>query len=254
MAKQNNGLGKKIFFLYPPSVIQDDLLSTLIMAGYETYTLRDHKRAYQLLARFDNSVMFINIDQGLAEHQWEIYIREVLNNPKTQNCRLGIISYNLDTVLKKKYLTDMGLPGGYVHLKMDTKASTDILLKALEAVDARGRRRYVRADCEGEGNATINIKKEGFSFTGKLINISSAGIAARFDKPVAFEDNEKLTDVQLRLWGMPITVQAMVMGICKGQANVWVFLFESGLRPEDQETIYQFIRHCLHRYIENLEL
>jgi hypothetical protein len=254
MADQPNNTGKKVFFLYPPSVIQDDLLSTLIMAGYETYTLRDHKRAYQLLARFDDSILFINIDQGLEERQWEIFIKEVQNNPKTRNCRLGILSYNSDQKLMQKYLVDYELPCGYVQLKLNVRHSTDILLSVLEAAAARGKRRYIRADCEGEGNATINIKKEGYTFNGKLVNISSVGIAARFDRPVAFEDREKLTDVQLRLWGTPILTQATVMGVCKGQANVWVFLFESGLRPEDQETIHQFIRHCLHRYIEDLEL
>ncbi|GHV06461.1 hypothetical protein FACS189485_15020 [Spirochaetia bacterium] len=247
--------GRKVFFLYPPSVIQDDVLSTLIRAGYEAYTLRDHTRAYQLLARFDGSILFINIDQGLEEQQWEIYIREVLNNPKTQSSRLGVLSYNSDPVMREKYQADMGLPCGYVQLKLDIKASTGILLNALETAGARGRRRHIRADCEDEGNAAINIKKEGFSFTGQLVNISSAGAAARFDKPVAFEDNEKLTDVQLRLWGTPIIVpQAAVMGICKGQSNVWVFLFETGLRDEDKETIHNFIRHCLHHYMENLEL
>ncbi|GHV12539.1 hypothetical protein FACS189491_05720 [Spirochaetia bacterium] len=254
MADQPDIAGKKVFFLYPPSVIQDDLLSTLIMVGYETYTLRDHKRAYQLLARFNDSIMFINIDQGLEERQWEIFIKEVRNNPKTQNCQLGVLSYNSDQKLKQKYQTDYGLPCGYVQLKTNVRHSTDILLKVLEEANARGQRRYIRADCEGEGNATINIKKEGYTFNGKIINISSAGLAARFDKPVAFEDREKLTDVQLRLWGMPIVTHATVMGISKGQANVWVFLFESGLRSEDQETIHQFIRHCLHRYIENLVL
>ncbi|GHV87106.1 hypothetical protein AGMMS50255_4020 [Spirochaetia bacterium] len=240
--------------MYPPSVIQDDVLSTLIMAGYETYTLRDHKRAYQLLARFDNSILFINIDQGLEERQWEIYIREVLNNPKTQSCRLGVLSYNSDPVLREKYQVNMGLPCGYVHLKLDIKASTGILLNTLETTDARGRRRSIRADCEGEGNAAVIIKKGGYVFNGKLINISSAGIAARFDKPVAFEDNEKLSDVQLRLWGRPIMVQALVMGICKGEANVWIFLFDPGLRDEDKETVHNFVRHCLHRYMEDIEL
>ncbi|GHV38373.1 hypothetical protein AGMMS49546_08660 [Spirochaetia bacterium] len=246
--------GKKVFFLYPNSVIQDELLSVLIMAGYEIYTMRDHTRAYQVLAHFNDSIMFINIDRGLEEPQWEVYIKEILNNPKTKNCRLGILSYNSDHKLMEKYLMDIGVQCGYVQLKLGLKPSTQILLNVLEAVEARGRRRCIRANCEDEINSTVNIKKEDRLLNGKLVHISVAGISVRFDKAVSFKDNERLTDFQLRLWGMPITVQATVRGTCQGQANVWIFLFEPGMRDEDKETIYYFVRYCLNRYMEHLEL
>ena len=90
--------GRKIFFLYPHSVIQDDLVDELIMQGFEIYILRDHKRARKLIERFPGSIMFINIDEKLEEPEWETYIREIQENPSVKT-RLGILSYNTDRVL-----------------------------------------------------------------------------------------------------------------------------------------------------------
>jgi hypothetical protein len=60
MEQQLDALGKKIFLLYPHSVIHDEMPDILIMAGYETYTVQDEKRARKLLEKFPGSIMFIN--------------------------------------------------------------------------------------------------------------------------------------------------------------------------------------------------
>ncbi|MEA1911787.1 MAG: PilZ domain-containing protein, partial [Spirochaetota bacterium] len=63
MSESDNG--KKIFFLYPQSVIQDELISFLLRNEYEVYFLNDHVKATKLFKRFSNSICFINIDDGL---------------------------------------------------------------------------------------------------------------------------------------------------------------------------------------------
>ena len=65
-----NAAGKKVFLLYHHSVIRDDMLDMLIMAGFETYTLVDEKKAQKLLTKFPDSILFINIDEGLKEKEW----------------------------------------------------------------------------------------------------------------------------------------------------------------------------------------
>ena len=48
MEKPPSVEGKKVFLLYPQSVIKDEMLDLLIMAGYETYTISDEKKAKKL--------------------------------------------------------------------------------------------------------------------------------------------------------------------------------------------------------------
>ena len=66
------------------------------MTSYETYTIMDEKKARNLLRMFPGSIMFINIDKGLKEPEWECYIKDLMENEATKDCRLGIMSYNQD--------------------------------------------------------------------------------------------------------------------------------------------------------------
>ncbi|MDR1597159.1 MAG: PilZ domain-containing protein, partial [Treponema sp.] len=147
--------GKKVFFLYPHSVIQDALVDELIMQGFEIYMLRDHKRARKLIERFPGSIMFINIDERLEEAEWEAYIQEILDNPQIQT-KLGILSYNTDRELMEKYLMKMMVPCGYIQLKQGVKESTLIIHNALLANEAKGRRKSFRAACE-DNSGTMNF-------------------------------------------------------------------------------------------------
>ena len=189
---EQSASGKKIFILYPHSVIREELLDLLIMAGFESYTLRDHKRALKLLEKYPDSIIFINIDDGMGEKEWEVYIKGIMTDPKTKECRVGILSYNAEKALMQKYLMEIAVPCGYIHLKLGVRESTKIMINALEANEARGKRKYIRAFCEDDNNATVNLKGSAGIYYGKILDISAAGIAAKFDKFDDLSANTKI--------------------------------------------------------------
>ncbi|MDR2471290.1 MAG: PilZ domain-containing protein [Treponema sp.] len=245
--------GKKVFILYPHSVIKDELLDLLIMGGFESYVLHDHKRALKILARFPDSIMFINIDEGMTEKEWEAYIRGAQEAEATKNCKLGILSYNTDQKLMQKYLMDLAVPCGYIQLKLGVKESTRIMLGALEANEARGKRKYIRAYCEEDINATVNIKGSTGFYYGRILDISAAGIAARFEKFEDLPPNSLLREVQLKLRGGLVLTDAVLMG--KRQDNVWVFLFDvTRMNPDHKLTIHHFIKYTIQHYMDGLEV
>jgi hypothetical protein len=246
--------GKKIFILYPHSVIQDEMIDILIMNGYEAYTLRDHKRARSLLEYFPGSIMFINIDEGLKEREWETYIREIQENEKTRESRLGILSYNTDRQLMEKYLMKIAVPCGYIQLKLGVQESTRIMLDALKANEAKGRRKYIRADCADEVNATMNYKDPAGMYYGKLLDISSAGIAVKMDNFGGFPVNSKLENIQLKLRGSLVMINVILMGNRQDDKNVWIFLFDPHMTPENKLVIHRFIKYNLQRYIDQLKI
>ena len=252
---EQSGAGKKIFILHPHSVIKDEMLDILIMNGYESYTLHDHKRAKRLLAHFPGSIMFINIDEGLKEADWEAYIRELQQDEATKESRLGILSYNNDRQLMEKYLMDIAVPCGYIQLKLGVQASTKIMLDALQANEARGRRKFIRAECADEISATLNYRGPTSIHYGKLLDISSAGIAAKIEKFAGFPINAKLEDIQLKLRGSLVMVNAILMGSRQGDTDVWIFLFDpSSLTPENKHIIHRFIKYSLQHYIDQLKV
>ena len=254
MDKQMDTQGKKIFLLHPHSVIRDEMLDLLIMAGYETYTILDEKKARKLLARFPDSIMFINIDEGLKENEWEAYIKGIQEDPATKSSRLGIMSYNQDQKLMRKYLMDIGIPCGYIQLKLGLQESTRIILSALEANEARGRRKYIRAECEDDINATVNFKGSSGLLHGKILDISSAGIAAKFEKASDFTLSSIIKDVQLKLRGGLVMTDMNYMGLRRDNRQVFILLFDSKLSSDNRLVIHRYIKQCLQKYIDALKV
>ena len=253
MQEQLNASGKKVFLLYPHSVIRDDMLDLLIMAGFETYTLADEKKAQKILAKFPDSIMFINIDEGLKEKDWESYIREIQGNPMTRNNKLGIMSYNQDQDLMKKYLMEMGLPCGYIQLKLGLQESTRIILSALEVNEARGRRNSIRAACEDDINASINYRIDNDVYRGKILDISSSGLAAKFDRPPRLDTNTVISDVQLKLRGGLIMTNLVFMGQRRDDKRVQILLFNN-ITTDQKLIIHRYIKQCLQRFINGLRV
>jgi hypothetical protein len=252
-AMEQSVTGKKIFILHPHSVIRDEMFDLLIMAGFESYVLHDHKRALKLLAKFPDSIMFINIDEGLPEKEWESYIRGIQEDPKTKDCKLGILSYNTDQKLMQKYLMDLAVPCGYIQLKLGVKESTKIMLSALEANEARGRRKYIRAFCQDDINAVVNIKGVGGFYYGRILDISAAGFAAQFDKFEDLSPNTMLREVQLKLRGGLVLTDAVFMG--KREDKVVILLFDvTKMNPDHKLTIHRFIKYTLQHYMDNLKV
>jgi hypothetical protein len=253
--EQPDTLGKKVFLLYPHSVIHDEMLDVLIMSGFETYALRDHKKAVRILEHFPGSIMFINIDERMPEPEWEIYIRELQENPKTAGTRLGILSYNQDKRLMEKYLMDLSVPCGYVQLKLGIQESTRIILNVLQANEARGRRKYLRAFCEDDVNATMNYKGPEGLYQGKILDISSAGIAAKIPRFPDQAANTVLRDVQLKLRGALVMTDAVLMGKRQDDREVWILLFDPSKMSRDNKlVIHRYIKQCLQRYIDQMNL
>ena len=246
--------GKKIFLLHPHSVIKEEMLDLLIMAGYETYTILDEKKAKKLLARFPDSIMFINIDEGLHESLWEAYIKDIQEDPATQSTRLGIMSYNQDQKLMRKYLMDMAIPCGYIQLKLGLQESTRIILSALEANEARGRRKYIRAECEEDMNATVNFKGTSGLCHGKILDISSAGIAAKFEKASDFTLSTVIKNVQLKLRGGLVMTDMNYMGLRRDNRQVFIMLFDAKLSSDNRLIIHRYIKQCLQKYIDGLKV
>ena len=254
MEKQLDAQGKKIFLLHPHSVIREEMLDLLIMAGYETYTILDEKRARKLLVRFPGSIMFINIDEGLKEKEWEAYIKSIQDDPATKESRLGIMSYNQDRVLMQKYLMELSIPCGYIQLKLGLQESTRIILSALEANEARGRRKHIRADCEDDINAMVNFKGSSGLCHGKIIDISSAGIAAKFEKASDLTLSTLIKDVQLKLRGGLVMTDMIYMGQRRDDKRVYIMLFDAKLTTDNKLIIHRYIKQCLQRYIEKLKV
>ncbi|MCL2601670.1 MAG: PilZ domain-containing protein [Treponema sp.] len=249
MKQRQFGQGKKTFFLYPHSVIREKLLDTLLLAGFEAYTIFNKEKARKILMEYPGSIMFINIDEYLKEDEWEAYIRSIQKDPRTESSRLGIISYNHDQHLMEKYLIDLSIPCGYIQLKLGLKESAQIMLKVLEANEARGRRLSLRVSCKEERDSTLNYEGKWGIYRGKLLDLSSLGIAVKFEKADNFYPGTVLQNVQLKLHGKIIITDMTIVGQRCDDDCIHVLLFKK-LSTEHKLAIFRYIKHYLEKKME----
>jgi len=247
-----NDIGKKVFFLYPHSVIQDELVSQIIQNEFEIYLVHDHKRLKRLLEKYNDSILFINIDERLGEDEWKAYVRDLLQSEKTKNVQVGILTYNENRELAQSYLMDIGIPAGYVQLKLGIKESSRIILKTLVVNEAKGKRKFVRAKCPENSNNEFNISLFGKNQTGEIIDISSAGMACSFHGGVDIPTRTDLDTIQLKLKSRIVMVSGIVAGrrTAGDDTTVYVILFTSYISEDARNRIGDFIYRTLQNEIE----
>jgi hypothetical protein len=233
--------GRKVFFLYPHSVLNEDLMVEILSNEYEVYGIRDHDAAVKAAEANPGSILFINIDETLRESQWETWIRRLVAQPATASTRVGIMTYNPDPELARKYLIEVGIPCGYIQLKLGLAEGKDIILRTLSANEARGRRRYVRARCSDPRKAAFNVTVRGAHLTGQVLDISVAGMACRFDATVRFRPRELLDDMQLRLRGTLCRLAATLADTAHAEGDRFLLMFNAPLSDEVRAKIHRFI-------------
>lgn len=242
-------LGKKVFFVYPPSVIQNELVIELYRHEYEVFLLKGHEDALKVAKKYPDCILFINIDEGLRESEWESFIASLKSDPGMGQVGIGIVTYNNSPDLAKKYLIDLGINAGFVKLSLGLKESLNIITRTLEANEAKGRRKYLRARCAN--NAVLNLQAGQTRYQGDVLDISSAGFAASFGDDPVFKTHEVVKNVQLRLKGVIVTVTCVVMGsrIAEDNRVVYVFLLDPKTEPEPRQKIRAFISQTLNAEI-----
>lgn len=232
MDNQNNSslYGKKIFFLNPHSVIQKDLVEEILKYEYEVYLLNDHRKTLRIIEKYNDSILFINIDSMLKEKEWEEYVKSIMSNPLTSKVMIGILSYNENHELIEKYVMQLMVPCGYIVLKIGLAESLKIILKVLETAEAKGRRKFVRAKCDNTPNISFNVKLTGEILNGKINDISSAGMSCYFDNNTMRElpINTHMPDIQLRLKGIIVMIAGKIVATRKvDNITYYVIMFEN---------------------------
>lgn len=247
-----DALGKKVFILNPPSVFEEDLLHEVLKHEYEIYLLRDTGAALRVFAKYPDSIAFVNIDSGLKEEQWEKYIRKLKEDSKYEGLKVGIISYSPSPELTQKYLMDVGIECGFVRLSLGAQESAKIVIRVLEANEAKGRRRYVRARCEKAPNTGFNLEYGGRKMSGPILDISSVGAAIRLEPDNTLPPKSLVRKVQLRLRSRLVHLDAAVLGNRNDDPRVHILLFSGDSVEKQKGQIRHFIHKSLQAEIERI--
>jgi hypothetical protein len=243
--------GRKVFFLYPHSVFSDELLLEILVSEYEVYVLKSHAAAWRAAEKYPGSIIFVNIDEALSEKEWEAWVKKLLADPKRSQTRIGILTYNADEALAHKYLTSLAVPCGFIQLKQGLAKGKKTILKALEANEARGRRRYVRACCSDPRKASFNFRIGTKLTHGSIRDISIAGMSFGLEKPLSIKANTVVEDIQLKLKGIICRVSGVFFGEMRDGPPRNVLMFKQPVPPDTVDKIHRFIFFSLQQEMDS---
>jgi hypothetical protein len=181
----------------------------------------------------------------LKDAEWRTWIRGLIADPQRKDTRVGILTDNPDQALAQKYLADLPVPCGYIQLRAGMAEIKKMILKALEANEARGKRRFVRATCDDPRKAAFNIRFGGKLVDGAIRDISAAGMSFNLEKPLLLKPNTVLDDIQLKLKGVLCRASGLYVGEIKDGPRRHLLMFRQPVPPDTVDKIHRFIFHSL---------
>jgi hypothetical protein len=239
-------VGKRIFFLSPSGTVQNQIITELAQQEYEVYTTRNRDALRRLLKKYPNTVVFVDINEGMPEEDWEFWIKGIMEDEELAGVCVGILTANDDEIIKRKYLLTVKVACGYTVLSLDIKKTVTRVFEVLEKVNAKGRRKYIRATIDKEANTTVNLPFEGEFVHGKIKDISVVGISCTMDGDPDIPKNTLIKDIQIRLQGSLLKVEGIVFGSrLDGTEKVYVFLFTQRINPDSRTKIRKYVQQNL---------
>ncbi len=223
----------------------------LVTAQYEAAIVKDIRTIQAILNKFPNSVVYFNADTRTSTGTLEQIVRAVVDSRDKHGADVGIITYNEDRDLAQHYLMEVGVTAGYITLNIGFEKSARIIIRALEAAEARGDRRFVRVRVPpGRAKLNVNLNSGGRIIPGAVLDISEAGAACRLaeDYPTGTE----FPDIQLQLWGTLCRVSGRIAGKRETpDGTVSVVLFDTINDSSTRAKIYAFLKRVMQHEVDS---
>jgi hypothetical protein len=247
---QQDITGKKIFFLYPTASVINQVITELVQNEYEVYISKDHKRLIRAIKKYKDSILYINIDEGMSEAEWEKWVHTI--NSSLPEIKIGIMTSSTNTENKAKYVEKLRIQCGYMIQKFDMSDTATRILETMNILNVKGRRKYLRATTERETNATLNMPLHGDFVNADIKDISVVGISCAFKDDPDLKKNALIKDIQIRLQSMLLKAEAVVFGSrTDNHGKNYVLLFTQRIDPDVRVKIRKYIQQNLQSKLDN---
>jgi hypothetical protein len=253
MAEGDNSgsLGKKIFFLHPSAFVQNQVVSELAQEEFEVYILKDEAKLRQAIKLYPNSIVFASINEIMKEDAWDKLVRDIMGAPENDSLKMGIIASVNNEEIRKKYVEQYKVPCGFTVIKSDYAEAVRQLINILNAVDAKGRRKFIRLIMDNESNTTVNLPINGNYVNGLIKDISVVGFSCIFEVDPNLTKNGLFNDIQIRLQSQLIKAEGIVFGSrMEGTDKNYVILFSKRTDPSVRTKIRKYIQSSLQHNME----
>ena len=226
--------------------MQNEIITELIQQEHEVYIAKDEEKLKKVLKKYPESIVFASIDEHLSASKWEAWIRSIMTDGATKKVKVGILSNTNNEDSRRLYLNTLKVPCGFVPVKLEKNKVVKALLDILKASEAKGQRKYIRANTRGETMTTINVPIRSNYLKGEIRDISVVGLSCVFPEDPELSKNSLLHDMQIKLQSSLLKAEGIVFGFrMDGIDKVYVFVFTQKLDPNVRVKIRNYIQKNL---------
>ena len=254
---ENPIIGRKVFFVNPPLYVENYLHLELKQHEYEVYIISDYRYTKVALRHFPDALCFIFIDDEMSYDEWFNFIQSFQDEEVLKTIFVGLMSAIIPKARHERFLMNLSLPGGFIMLnEFKGSALIEKIVGILDLNGAKGRRRYLRLDCDE------SISINGYFANGSqllqvsIVNISSVGFVCYF--PVSYGEalkkNALVPSFSITLGRRSIVTPSVVFEIKRVDATKFlaVMLFLRQVGADDRKVIKNFIFDQLQDRFEKL--
>ena len=240
--------GRKVFFINPGISFEAAVIDRLRLMEYEVYAVADYRKVKHLLRKNADSICFFLIENQLTLKGWHNFIKSFEEESVFTPLDMGILLPALPEDKLSNFLSELNFTAGKINLKQDPENMFHEIVKAFDACQAKGLRKYVRANCLNE-SADLLWLKDNRMVRLKIIDISSVGLAAKMSlgQANAVFINQMISDVTLNLRNIQVSVDIKISAIKDGGDFLLVVIMFT------PETVPDSINKIRHYIAENLQ-
>jgi hypothetical protein len=251
----NDGNARKVLFLFVPAEAETEIIKNVAAHEYEVYTINENLDSYLAFIKDNpNSVIFTYGGNYPKNARWKDHYT-MLTTCCSDNGIMISTWHDDENYLKPDHeLTNYKPTVDHIDISNGYSSILPYILNFLERINARGRRHFVRLRCDDYYSATFSIKKQTEIFTGRILDISSIGMACAFDKNIELKINTLIEDVQLRLGGHVVGISGTIFGKRDIDGKtIYVIVFDFKKFPEARARIVEYIYSSLQKLIRNMK-
>lgn len=246
--------GRKTFFIAGDSAIAStERLEELCARGYEAYSIAgdgDVKAKINAIAElYPNSIVFINADSKSGINA-RVIIKEMASLHR--GTLLFGIMHNGSASSNREW-SDCDLAAGVVALGDGNGFAA--LLDALQKTGAKGRRAYVRVNCDANSTAVMTIG--GKTVHAKVEDVNISHFRCTLPEDIAIRIFDKVREAKMVINGLSITTDAvLIMKRTKMGAHSYVLMFIHGEddRPDLEEKIKVQLNKTIYRSVSAIRM
>ena len=254
---ENPIIGRKVFFVNPPLYVENYLHLELKQHEYEVYIISDYKYTKNALRQFPDALCFIFIDDEMTYDEWFNFIQSFQKDDKLKTIFVGLMSAIIPKPQQERFMMNLSLPGGFIMLtEFKGSALIEKIVGILELNGAKGRRKYLRLDCDSSIKINGYFANKSQLLQVSILNISSVGFTCVYPRSYgdALKKNMVVPSFSITLGRRSIVTPSVVFDIkivnehqCFG-----IMLFLKQVGQDDRKVVKNFIFDQLEQRFENM--